>query len=101
MKASELKKGMLVWIPCDVRGGPFGNERRVYIKIGDSEWFGFVDETELEKKVTHGKDRVKAVVLTFQSEVGLVVLGVRGQSPASGPIHTDETFLNQYGAIEA
>ena len=43
MKKGDIKPGMVVWVPCEVRPGPFPNERKVYIKLDNSEWFGFVD----------------------------------------------------------
>ena len=51
MKATEIKKGMVVWIPCEVRGGPFPDERRVYVGTEIGEWFGFVNISQLEKKL--------------------------------------------------
>ncbi len=88
-----------VWLPCEVRSGPFSNERRVYLKFGDDEWFGFVNVTELEQKVLEGADRVKAVVIGTGPKGG-VLLSVRGQSPASGPIHTDyPSLMAEHGAV--
>ncbi len=82
----------VVWLPCEVRSGPFKDERRVYLKLGDNEWFGFVNVAELKEKVLQGSDRVKAVVIGMEPK-GRVILTVRGQSPASGPIHTDYPSL--------
>jgi hypothetical protein len=99
MKATEMKKGMPVWISCDVRGGPFPNERRVLIKTGISEWFGFVSTSELKDKVPEGKDHVRAVVVDVKSEY--VVVGIRGQSPASGEIQARPAELTENVAVEA
>jgi hypothetical protein len=91
------KKRDLVWIRCKVRPGPFPNERRIYVQLGSSEWFGFVDQSELERKVPEGEDRVRATVIAVQP--GKVVLGIRGQSPASGPIQTEPSLIAEYGAV--
>ena len=91
MKASDIKKGMIVWIPCEVKGGPFPNERRVYVKTDLSEWFGFVNTSELKKKVSAGWDDVRAIVLAHASDH--VVVGIRGQSPASGAIRAQPSLI--------
>ena len=94
MKGSEI--GTVVWLPCEVRSGPFQNERRVYIQTGLSDWFGFVDVSEL-KKADDGTDRVRTVVLAAEQQK--VVLGIRGQSPAGDPIQAKHSVIAQYGAL--
>ncbi len=95
MKASEFKRDVVVWLPCDVRSGPFSNERRIFVKIGESEWFGFVDIAEL--KESDGKTFVRAVVLAVRPDA--VVLGIRGQSPGSGPIQAKPSLIIEHGAF--
>jgi hypothetical protein len=97
MKAGDIKKGMLMWIPCEVKSGPFPNERRVYIKLDDMEWFGFVDVSQLKEKVPQGHDFVRATVIGVQKE--RVVLGIHGQAPASGPIETNPTRLSGFSLV--
>ena len=99
MKTAEIKKGKIVWIPCEVKGGPFPNERRVLIKTGISEWFGFVSTSELEKKVPEGADRIRAVVVEVQDDH--VVIAVRGQSPSSGEIQAQQSFITGSAAFQA
>lgn len=91
MKPSGIKNGMAVWLPCEVRSGPFPNERRIYIKHDTGEWFGFVDVSQLKEKVEKGSDYVRATVIGVQDE--RVVLGIRGQAPASKPIETRPAFI--------
>jgi len=92
MARHKFKVGDIVWLPCEVRSGPFKDERRVYLQFGEDEWFGFVNVNELKHKVLQGPDRVKAVVIGMEPKER-VLLSVRGQSPASGPIHTDYPSL--------
>ncbi len=99
MKSSEIKPGMIVWIPCEVKGGPFPNERRVLVKTDLSEWFGFVNTSELEKKVAEGTDRVRAIVAAVESDY--VVVGIKGQSPASGEIQARPSLITENAAIQA
>ena len=96
----KYAKGMSVWIPCEVKRGPFPNERRVRVKTDKSEWFGFVNVSKLEKRVETGSDRVRAVVVAVESSH--VVVAVRGQSPASGEIQEAKPSLIQgRAALEA
>jgi len=97
MKTSQIRKGLVVWIPCEVRSGPFPDERRVYVQTGLSEWFGFVNTSELKSKVEIGKDSVRAVVIATTPDH--VVVGIQGQSPASGPIQAKPSLITSYGAV--
>ncbi len=99
MKKGEIKTGMIVWIPCEVKAGPFPNERRVLVKTGISEWFGFVSTSELKEKVPTGKDQVRGIVVAIQPDY--VVIGIRGQSPASGEIQARPSLITENAALEA
>ena len=96
---AKYVKGMSVWIPCEVKRGPFPNERRVLVKTDMSEWFGFVNVLELEKRVETGSDRVRAIVVAV--ELDHVVVAVRGQSPASGEIQAKPSLIEGGTALEA
>jgi hypothetical protein len=99
MALKRFHKGTAVWLPCKARGGPFPNERRIYVEIGDSEWFGFVDVSELKDKGRQESDHVRAIVIA--TEPGRVVLGIRGQSPASRPIQTTPEIASGFSPIAA
>ncbi|MGH7780897.1 MAG: hypothetical protein ACREQR_13845 [Candidatus Binataceae bacterium] len=94
-----IKKGLVFWLPCKVKGGPFPNERRVYVQTGISEWFGFVSVDELERKTNEGLDRVRAVVLGVTPDH--VIVGIRGQSPASGAVQAERSLIRDNAAIQA
>lgn len=96
MKASEIKKGMVVWLPCEVRRGPFPDERKVYVGSAHGDWFGFVNTSELEKKVPQGKDRVRGIILAVDPRH--IMVGINGQSPASKAL-TAEPSLIEHGAF--
>jgi len=96
---TELKRGMSIWLPCEVRGGPFPDERIAYVKSTRGEWFGFVNVAELKEGVISGKDRVRGVVLALRSDH--IVVGIEGQSPTtSKSIHADPSSI-EYGAVQA
>ncbi|MBF6560880.1 MAG: hypothetical protein IVW56_11350 [Candidatus Binataceae bacterium] len=96
---AELKVGATFWLPCKVRRGPFPNERRVYIKTDTSDWFGFVSTSELKDKREEGNDYVRALVLTVKTDS--VIVQIRGQSPASGPIQAKSSMVAEYAFIPA
>lgn len=87
---------MIVWIPCKVRVGPFPDERKVYVPSATGDWFGFVNISELDKKVLNGEDRVRGVVLAIESNG--VLLGINGQSPASKGV-TAKPSLIEHAAL--
>ena len=97
LKPGQWKKGSSVWIQCHVKGGPFPNERRVYVKTDSSEWFGFVNVSELKNKVAEGEDQVRAIVLDAQGNH--ILVGIRGQSPKGGSVQTSSSEITAYGAV--
>ncbi len=88
------KKGDVVFLPCEVRSGPFPDERRVYLKLGDHEWMGFVNESEIRD----GK-LVKATILRVTGD--RVLLGIRGTSPTSRSFVTERSTLFSHAAQPA
>ena len=64
----KLKKGMLVWIPCEVKPGPFSNERLVRVIMLGSPRLGFVDVRFLQDQVSVGPTRIKGQIATIQGD---------------------------------
>ena len=54
-----------MWLPCEVKPGPFSDERMVLVKGDDSEWFGFVNVRWLRKDRT-GPNEVLAKVVDVE-----------------------------------
>ena len=44
----QLRIGELIWLRCEVKPGPFPNERFVRITLPSGSWVGFVDTTALK-----------------------------------------------------
>jgi len=38
----SLRPGARIWIPCEVKPGPFSDERMVRVQSQAGEWLGFV-----------------------------------------------------------
>ena len=73
-----IKAGSGVWLPCQVKRGPFSNERLVRIHIPpNKDWVGFVDVDYLkDKEMESGETEVLArVTATDAHSITLIVQG--------------------------
>ncbi len=60
--------GSWVWVPCEVRPGPFRNERMVRVRGAGAEWLGFVSTALLREPIEKGETSVKALVVDSKGE---------------------------------
>lgn len=93
-----FRVGMDVWIPCETTPGPpIMSERRVYLKVGEAEWFGFVNAADIREE----GDRifVRATVIGMGRE-GIVVQ-LRGHSMGSEAIQAPPEVFQRYGTVSA
>ena len=65
-----LHAGHYVWIPCEVKPGPFSDERRVRIKINSSskEWVGYVPVSYLQEPVTEGETKIRVLIVDVHDD---------------------------------
>lgn len=63
-----IAAGTKVWIPCEVKPGPFPDERLVRVKTDEMEWCGFVPTSGLKEPVREGKTFVSTTVLEVQAD---------------------------------
>lgn len=61
-----LEAGRLVWIPCEVKPGPFSDERMIRIPSEHGAWVAFVHVNELRKPIIEGSTSVRAVILSVE-----------------------------------
>ena len=61
-----FEAGHLVWIPCEVRPGPFSDERIIRIPSEGGEWVAFAHVSELRKPITEGSTFVRAVISSVE-----------------------------------
>ncbi len=59
----KLDAGNVVWIPCEVKPGPFPDERRVRIQSSLGEWIGFVPATTLQEPIEEGETKIRVVIV--------------------------------------
>jgi hypothetical protein len=84
----KIEKGSTVWLPCEIRPGPFSSERRVLVRTAYDEWFGFVDISDLRED----KNLVRATVAAIHND-GRVTLAIRGHSPASHAVREQKSAI--------
>ena len=97
-QAENLAVGKKVWIPCDVKPGPFPDERLVRVKTDGIDWCGFVPISGLRTPVGEGKTFVCTTVLEIHDDCfiaaipgeSLTASSVRGSLSrvTSGPLQT-------------
>ena len=94
-----VRQGQYLWIPCEVKPGPFSDERMIRIELGDAQWVGFVPVTELRSPVDVGTAQVRGFVR--EANRGNLLVSVRGYSVGGAPIHTTTKEAAHFGAVPA
>jgi hypothetical protein len=90
--------GKDIWIPCEVQPGSSPDElQRVYLQVGDAEWFGFVNTADIRNE--NGRAFVRATVIGVGSKGYIVQL--RGTSMGSEAIQAPQEVFQRHGAIAA
>ena len=61
-----FKKGQKIFLPCEVKPGPFPDERMVRIQIDGEEWYGFVHVSMLTEKIQEGKSMIRVEIIDIK-----------------------------------
>lgn len=64
----RLQVGDRVWIPCEVKPGPFSNERLVRLDLPTGPWVGFVDISALKEQMETGNSHVLALITAIEDD---------------------------------
>lgn len=64
----KLDAGHIVWIRCEVKPGPFADERRVRLTSPLGEWVGFVPVTFLREPILEGETTIRVIVVDVQKD---------------------------------
>lgn len=64
----SLKVGGRIWLPCEVKPGPFSNERLVRILSPSEPWIGFVDVKALKEPIEKGNTSVLAQIVAVEKD---------------------------------
>jgi hypothetical protein len=65
---ADFRIGNHVWIPCDVKPGPFSDERFVKVSSSSGDWYGFVAANSLREPVVEGSTAATAVVVDVKKD---------------------------------
>ena len=84
--------GQRVWIPCEVKLGPFPDERTVRIRSEQGEWVGFVPVDALREPVDVGSTYVRAVITQVE--------GARFYAKVAGEPVTSSRFEGTLSGVE-
>lgn len=66
---ATLSAGDEIWIPCEVKPGPFTDERMVRVGLPDNQWVGFAPAWALKNPdVSEGRTEIRAKVVEVEDE---------------------------------
>jgi hypothetical protein len=93
------KVGGVIWIPCEVKPGPFSNERLVRVQSDSGEWLGFVSVGSLQDPLTEGRTFVRGTIAAIQDDRFEVYLA--GHAVTSNLFAGSVARVTSLGSIEA
>jgi hypothetical protein len=64
----RLEVGARIWFPCEVKPGPFSDERLVRVSESGHEWIGFVPSHHLKESILEGRTQIPALVVSVSGE---------------------------------
>jgi hypothetical protein len=83
----ELSVGEYLWIPCEVKPGPFSNERMVRVESEFDVWLGFVPVDSLKEPILEGKTEIRAFIVDAKD--GNFFIKLPGEA-VTNSLHKDE-----------
>ncbi len=95
----SLAPGSRIWIPCEVKPGPFPDERMVLVASDGAEWFGYVNVRHLRDGVQEGRDAVMATIVEVRGDT--FTARIRGHTPASSLFQGLTERVVSGGSLEA
>ena len=91
--------GHLVWIPCEVKPGPFSDERIAKIHSDSADWVGFVPVHSLRDPITEGRTYVRAVITALSDR--RFVAKIAGEPVASSTFEGTLSRVEPIAALQA
>jgi hypothetical protein len=81
-----------VWVPCEVKPGPFSDQRIVRVSSASGEWVGFVDTNRLREPIASGSTQATALIVDVTNE--------RFKAQVLGDPLTDSLFEDLVSRVE-
>jgi hypothetical protein len=94
-----VEVGAYVWLPCEVKPGPFSNERMVRVASESGYWVGFVPAHSLKEPITVGTTLIRALVIDVQGD--RLTARPPGESLSSTLLLTDLSRVESVDSVEA
>lgn len=91
--------GSQIWIPCEVKPGPFSNERLVRVVSRAGQWVGFVPVVSLRDDVERGRTWASATVIDFDETS--VAVQFSGYAVTPTVFRSDRAGVEPRAALEA
>ena len=95
----SVKVGAYVWLPCEVKPGPFSDERMVRVASEFGDWVGFVSVSSLKDPVSQGRTLIHALVIDVQGDRLSAMLP--GESLSSTLLLTGLSQVESVDSVEA
>lgn len=95
----KLQVGGLIWLSCEVKPGPFSNERLVRIHSDFGEWMGFVEVESLQEPITAGSTFIRGTITGVRGERFEVRLPGHPLTPSV--FEGSVARVTPFGAVEA
>jgi len=94
-----LEAGAQIWIPCEVKPGPFSDERLARVRDNGSEWLGFVQTSHLREPILEGATFLDALVVSVAGES--FEARMPGEAVTPGLFKGETAKLRPLGCLEA
>ena len=91
--------GHLVWIPCEVKPGPFSDERIAKVHSEHGDWVGFVPVQSLREPVTEGRTHVRAIITELSDR--RFVAKIAGEPVSSSTFEDTLSRVEPIAALQA
>lgn len=95
----SIKVGASIWVPCEVKPGPFSNERLTRVELPSGAWIGFVPVDYIREPIESGLTAVLAKVIHVEN--GLFRATIPGYAFNSTPISGEIDKVVAVGTVQA
>lgn len=96
---NDLRRGMRVWIACNVKPGVFPDERVVQVRRESDDWVGYVPTACLRDPIAEGETAVQAIIDAIHGE--RVMAFLPGDAVSTGIFVGRREQVIPFGALEA
>lgn len=93
------KVGGQIWVPCEVKPGPFPDERLVRVASGPEEWVGFVPSDALQDDIFEGNTCLLGTIVEVRGDS--ISVHFPGHSVTRSQFEGSISRIRPLGSVEA